>query len=287
MKTKKHVLVLFTKYPEPGVTKTRLMEENGGELTGEEASELYKAMLLDVASVGFHALNRCRRELNSNENYDFFLSSTPARDMLKVQELFRSEFPSEKIHYMVDHGRNFDEHFNDCYRQLFERGYHSVVCVGGDLPAMTPDMLMRAFQKLAYLEKGSDRGALVMAPCQASGVSLVGITGDAPMDFTGVFYNPEGISALDAITAIAAQKGVPTALLETLSDVDYIEDLGHMISVLNAMSYCSRFQPEIKIPERTLTFIQQVGLETVTPPNESFDPRSDIDDTYRDRRDKM
>jgi len=41
MTEKRHALVLFTKYPKAGVTKTRLMQENGGTLTADEAADLY------------------------------------------------------------------------------------------------------------------------------------------------------------------------------------------------------------------------------------------------------
>ena len=61
MERKKHALVIFTKFPEPGVTKTRLIEENGGQLTPQEAADLYKAMVLDTANVGSCALDDCSR----------------------------------------------------------------------------------------------------------------------------------------------------------------------------------------------------------------------------------
>jgi hypothetical protein len=64
---KKHALVLFTKCPEPGLTKTRSMEANGGTLTAEEAAQLYKAMVLATANVGLQALYRCGQALPSRE----------------------------------------------------------------------------------------------------------------------------------------------------------------------------------------------------------------------------
>jgi glycosyltransferase A (GT-A) superfamily protein (DUF2064 family) len=277
MSSKKNTLALFTKYPEPGVTKTRLMQEHGGALTGEEAAALYRAMVLDVAAVGFRALKHCRQEKIFGGDYDFFVSSSPATNMPKVQEMFETEFPSADIHYVVDQGRNFDEHFNDCYRQIFDLGYHAVVCVGGDLPIIGPEIINRAFQWLSQLEKKSGMGAMVLAPCQDGGVSLVGITKETKIDFRGVFYNADGVTALDGIMNIATHNHIPTALLETLSDVDNMEDLGHTITVINAIAYAAQFQSEIIIPRRTIDFIRQVGLFATTPPNESLDPRDKID----------
>jgi hypothetical protein len=127
------------------------------------------------------------------------------------------------------------------------------------------------------VEKESTRSAMVLAPCQASGVSLVGVTKTANMDFSGVFYNEDGVSALDALIDIAQRSNIPTALFESLFDVDLMEDLAHTITVVNAMGYTARFQSDIVVPKRTIDYIKQVGLYVTTPPNTDNDPRSKID----------
>lgn len=155
--------------------------------------------------------------------------------------------------------------------------YDTVICVGGDLPAITPDLIHRAFSQLFKLRENSKAGAMVVAPCQAGGVSLVGISKETPIDFTGVFYNQLGITTLDALVRIAEGKGIPMAVFEALFDVDYGEDLGHMISVINAMDYAARFQEDLLVPKRTLRWIHETGLVASSPPNEAADPRSMID----------
>ena len=276
MSPKKHALVLFTKYPEPGLTKTRMMAENGGNLTAEEAAALYKAMVLDTATVALYTLNTRLHDDSGTDEFRFCIS-TPHDHMTKVQEMFAAAFPTENIEYLTDSGRNFDEHFDSCFRQLFEKGYHTVVCIGGDLPGITPDLVCRAFRSLLRLDHDWERGAMALAPCQAGGVSLVGITRKTPIVFQGVFYNPQGVTALDALIYIAAQKDIPVALFEALADVDYGEDLGHMISVINAMAYASRYDKGLPVPERTLEFISRNGLAAISQPNQSKDPREAID----------
>jgi len=279
MSLKKHALSLFTKSPQPGDTKTRLTQKYGGPLTEQEAAYLYQAMMLDVATVAFQALEMCRQTAtNGTERYDFVISCTPESEKPKLQAIFQAEFPNvDDIRYIIDHGRNFDEHFNYHYRKLFDQGYHSVVCIGGDLPTISSEFIHRAFQWLSYLDAQSDKGAMVVAPCQAAGVSLVGLTADAPMDFTGVFYNTQGIAALEAITGIASARQIPMALLEPLSDVDNMEDLAHAIAVIDAMAYAGYFQPGICEPKRTMSWVKQTGLVVSTPPNIEHDPRGDID----------
>ena len=119
---------------------------------------------------------------------------------------------------------------------------------------------------------------MVIAPCQAAGVSLVGLTEDAPMDFSGVFYNANGTPALDNVIGIASIRQIPTAMLETQSDIDTMEDLAHTASIINAMSHTGNFQSGIYVPRRTLQWLAQAGISVFTPPNDKFDPRGDIDD---------
>lgn len=97
MKKQKHALVLFTKYPEPGLTKTRLMEENGGNLTAQEAADLYRAMCLDTATVALSAVERCRNSGNDWGTFTFYISSSPADCMPKIKALFKSEVSTQEI----------------------------------------------------------------------------------------------------------------------------------------------------------------------------------------------
>ena len=63
MKTRKNVLLLFSKLPEAGRVKTRLTVERGGVLTQEDAAALYESMLLDVIAVCLAAFDACTRRL--------------------------------------------------------------------------------------------------------------------------------------------------------------------------------------------------------------------------------
>jgi uncharacterized protein len=275
MTQSRNALVLFTKSPQPGRTKTRLTRKFGGPLSDEEAAGLYHAMMLDVAEVAGEALASLRKTASGdNMAYDLVVSCSPEDEKQKLRTIFESELTyAAEIRYINDQGATFDDHLNDAYRQLFEQGYHSVVCVGGDLPTLSSEFIQRSFQWLAYLEAQSDRGALVIAPCQEAGVSLIGLTADAPMDFTGVFYDMNGVSALEAITGIAASRQIPMGVLEVLADVDTQQDLAHALAVINALSYAGRFQPAVAVPARTLAWLRQTGIIMCTPPNDAHDPR--------------
>ncbi len=280
MSQQKKALIFFTKVPTPGLTKTRLTKEHGGIFTPEEAAEFYRAVMLDTAEVGFRALEQLQTAANDAEQdvtYDFVISATPEHDHPRLKEIF-AEIDHSRISLKViaDQGRNFNEHFNDAFRQLWALGYEAAVAVGGDQPQMTTANITEAFQWLDQFQQSHQKG-LVHCPCQACGVSLIGLTKDTPMDFEGVFYNTDGISALDAIITICDAKEIPVAALATVADIDNVEDLAHALSLAHSQSYTARFQSEVVVPQRFIDWAKESGLTVTTPPNDNHDPRELID----------
>ncbi len=277
MSARKHAFMLFTKPPTPGLTKTRLTSARGGFLTPEEATDLYSAVMLDVAEIGYAALEQLNRaSKDKGDTYDFVVCSTPASGIDRLRRIFEESFPWP-IQYITDCGKNFNEHFDDGFKQLWKLGYHSAVSIGGDLPSMPVSHIVRAFQWLAYFDSAYETGGLVFCPCQACGVSLVGLTKKTPMDFDGVFYNPDGTPALDAITTLSEARSIPAAALDPVSDIDSAEDLAHALSLARSHIYVSRFQPEVMAPKRFLAWADATGIVVNTPPNLDYDPREAID----------
>ncbi len=277
MSAQKHAFMFFTKAPTPGLTKTRLTSARGGFLTPEEATGLYTAVMLDVAEIGHAALEKLNKKAgDKGDRYDFFVCSSPAPDIERLRHIFEESFVWP-IQYITDKGKNFNEHFDDGFKQLWKQGYQSAVSIGGDLPSMPVSHIVRAFQWLAYFDSAYETGGLVFCPCQACGVSLVGLTEKTPMDFDGVFYNPDGTPALDAIVALSEARGIPAAALDPVSDIDNAEDLAHALSLARSQAYVSRFQPEIMVPRRFLDWANRTGIVVNTPPNLDHDPREAID----------
>jgi glycosyltransferase A (GT-A) superfamily protein (DUF2064 family) len=278
MSAVRSALLLFSKFPRAGQTKTRLTVEREGILSGEEAADLYEQMLLDVAERAFLALSSLANEAPAgSRSYDLIVSCSPQGDLAAMEELFRQNGPwPAPIQFITDRGRNFDEHFYDAFRQLFSEGYDQVVAIGGDLPVMPIEHLTGAF---AWLDRyaGSPTGCLVLAPCQESGVSVVGMTRQTPVDFTGIFYNLDGVPALDGLVDIAREKNVPLMMQDPVADVDDPQDLAHTISLMRTLAYAAAFQSEVVVPKRTLAWVERQQLRVVTPPNENHDTREEID----------
>ncbi|HEY5529113.1 MAG TPA: DUF2064 domain-containing protein [Thermoleophilia bacterium] len=286
MPNKKHALLLFAKAPLPGVVKTRLTEARGGIFSPEEAADFFKHCLLDVAEIGFSALSeladlsRVEAEAGGGaaDSYDLFLSTSPADNLPHLEKVFEEAGPwPAPIRFMIDSGKTFDEHFDDAFSQLFAAGYSSVVAIGGDVPALPPSHIVSAFRWLDYFASYSDIGGFVQAPCQECGVSLVGYTDKTPMDSPGVYYNLQGMAALDAYIAKAAERKVPVACLSPVADIDDTGDLAHAASLVRALGYAGAYQPGLHVPRYTLSWLDSKGIVISTPPNSEHDPREMLD----------
>jgi hypothetical protein len=181
--------------------------------------------------------------------------------------------------YIVDQGANFDEHFDDAFKQIFALGYDSVLSVGGDIPMLPLSHVTQAFRWLQYFLATSEVGGVLQAPCQECGVSVIGWTHNTPIDHQGVYYNMTGRPALDAYVekCNANDPVVPLASLHPVADVDDIPDLAHAVTLARAARYSAEFQPDVYVPKRFLAWADHYGIKAGTPPNEDRDSREGID----------
>ncbi len=284
---KREALLIFSKPPIPGLVKTRLTTANGGFLSEEQAAEFFRRSLFDVSEM-------CQLELLDMQagndaavaadaevepiRYDFFVSTTPADNVEVMRRTFEDlgQWPME-IHYLHDSGKTFDDHFDDSFKQIFDLGYDCVVSVGGDLPTMPKSHISQAFAWLEYFDRLGTPG-FVQAPCQECGTSLVGFSRDTPIDHQDIYYNRDGVPALDGYVRKLEAANIPSAYLSPVSDVDIREDLAHMISCLRAIKAAAPYQPDLYVAQRVLDWVDWTGIRVGTPPNENHDPRQYIDE---------
>ena len=285
MAERKQALLIFTKPPIPGIVKTRMTTEYGGFLTMLQAAQFYRACFYDICEMSMQAL--CELQAQNDElvaadpeadkiRYDFFCSTTPADSVAEVRKMFDvvESWPME-VNLLVDSGRTFDEHFNDAFSQLFAMGYESIVSIGGDVPTMPKSHLIQAFQWLEYFQSIGKPG-FVQAPCQECGTSLVGYSYNTPIDHTGIYYNMEGRPALDGYVEKLSEADIPSAYFEPVADIDEISDLGYSISCMRAIREAAKYQP-LFVPHRTLRWVEFMGIQVYTPPNDNHDPRDYLD----------
>jgi hypothetical protein len=113
----------------------------------------------------------------------------------------------------------------------FTQGVRKLAMIGTDCPALTAEILARAFLRLATTD-------LVLGPAFDGGYYLIGLKRPAPKLFQDI---PWGSERVRCVTLASARGlGLSTALLTMLHDIDRPEDLGQL-KQMNGEHRCSTF----------------------------------------------
>ena len=191
-------LILFTRYPEPGKTKTRLIPALGRE----GAADLSRRMTED-------ALNEAR------------LLATRRNTALKIyyeggNELQMSDWLGNDLIFVRqaegDLGQRMDRAFSENYG--VEGG--SGIIMGTDCPDLSAAVLWRAFDLL----KQND---LVLGPADDGGYYLIGLRSPCSKLFHDIPWGTDEV--FHSTIARATALGLSFTRLETLQDIDRPEDL--------------------------------------------------------------
>jgi uncharacterized protein len=197
----KEALVLMAKAPLPGEVKTRLI----GPLSPVEASELYVNFLIDT----FELMEDVRAE---RENLTLVLSYTPEG----LEEAFEAVERQGSL-MIAQRGDDLGERLHNCFADLFESGFDSVVVIGGDSPTLPGEFLIDAFD---LLENPRD---LVLGPAEDEGYYLIGMRLLDQEIFKNIPWGTPGV--LPATSEMAVARGLNLRLLPLWYDVDTVQDL--------------------------------------------------------------
>jgi glycosyltransferase A (GT-A) superfamily protein (DUF2064 family) len=265
-------VVIFTKVPKAGETKTRLTIDKGGIFTPEEAAAFYTASLLDVidscVASGCCDLYICQNESGAQDYLQQLIESTS--NPQAIREIFK------------DHGGTFDQGMQYAFDYILkdrEKGRlaDSAIIVGGDNPAIQPATLREAVRKLEAMASGEKAlacarkytqtqpetgAAMIESIDQEGGFNLIGYTYSTPFSFDGVFYNQDGITALDMIALKAAERQIPISIVEMITDVDLPTDLASFLPTLNTLELAAQYDETVVVPKRTMKFLKDLGLKT-------------------------
>src|SRR5262245_2339170 len=192
----KEALVLMAKAPLPGEVKTRLI----GLLSPVEAAELYVNFLADT----FALMEETRAE---RENLSLVLSYTP-----EGQEEAFEAVERQGSAMIAQRGNGMGERLHNCFADLFESGFDSVVIIGGDSPTLPLNFLIDAFDLLENLRD------LVIGPAEDEGYYLIGMRSLDQRIFENI---PWGTSSVLAATRERVlERGFNLRLLPVWYDVD-------------------------------------------------------------------
>ena len=191
-------LSVFLKAPRPGYVKTRLAATIGAG----RAAELYRAFARDTLAWATR-LSACDRRVDY----------TP----LSGENLCRAMLPEGgacSFHPQVD--GDLGERLRASFSAMFEGGYERCVIIGTDCPTLGPREARLAFRSLESAD-------VVLGPTFDGGYYLVGLRRPAPGLFEDIPWSTDRV--LDRTLERAAEAGLETRALRTLSDVDSARDL--------------------------------------------------------------
>ena len=198
----KHRLILFTRYPVAGKTKTRLIPELGRE----GAALLHKKLVERIVSEArvlkrrltiptiVHYTGGSNKEMSSWLGSMTFVEQTGGDLGLKMRTAF--------------------EHTFDC-------GAKGAILIGTDIPDITSDLLQQAFTAM-----GS--GKVVIGPSRDGGYYLIGLMADQASQLLPLLFENMTWSTDDLFAATARRvekSGYTVTSLPILRDIDLPEDL--------------------------------------------------------------
>jgi rSAM/selenodomain-associated transferase 1 len=160
-----NALVILTKVPEPGQSKTRLVPP----LSFAEAAELARALLID--------------QLNNLSKFNtarlFIAFAPPAADTAFFENLATPElscFPQK--------GKSLGNRMRYAFQHLFDTGFNNIVLIGSDLPVIPLPFFRQAYDRLEQNE-----GDVVLGPSEDGGYYLIGMKRLIPDIFEGIAWS--------------------------------------------------------------------------------------------------
>ena len=200
---RRECLILFTRYPEPGTTKTRLIPC----LEPDGAADLQRQMTEHIMT-----------------------QILPLIDGRGVELEVRFEGGGEKLMrkwlggaatYRPQTGEDIGLRMLAAFEDAAVRGSESIVVVGSDIPGINTALLERAFRHLA-------KGQLVLGPAKDGGYYLIGLPGKmvatiAPRLLMDMAWGTS--SVLAETCRRLGRENIEAVLLATLEDVDRPQDL--------------------------------------------------------------
>jgi len=196
--SKRPLVLIFVRAPEPGRVKTRLAADVGDEA----ALRIYETLALHTVD----AARGLGDEVRARVCY------TPA----EAGDAVRGWLGRGEVEYRSQGAGDLGARMRQAFEESFDDGAERVVIVGSDLPDMSADLLREALDHL-------DRHAAVLGPALDGGYYLLGLRGMVPNVFESIPWSTERV--LETTLARFAEAGIEPALLAPRNDVDTTDDL--------------------------------------------------------------
>ena len=194
----KEKLIVFTRYPEPGKTKTRLIPVLGIE----GAAQLHRQLALGAIAQAKQLQNT--RQLSVEV---YFTGGS--------QQLMQTWLGTDLV-YEIQGTGDLGAKMAIAFQMSFNSSVEKVVIIGTDCPDLNSQVMALAFDKL-------DNHNLVLGPALDGGYYLIGLRQFIPELFRSINWGTAEVLA--QTVAIAQNLNLAVAYLPPLADIDRPEDL--------------------------------------------------------------
>lgn len=216
-------LILMTRIPIPGKTKTRLMDI----FTGERCAELHECFLLDL----FNMFNYIK------DHVDIFLTYTP-KGSLNIIEAILPDY----IKPFSQTGEDLGARMSNAIELVLKLGYSEVILIGSDIPDTQPDEILEAYSILKDNE-------ICLGPTFDGGYYLIGMK----KLYRELFDNKINWgkkSVLEGTIDISNNLGLSVGLAAKHMDIDTKEDLFTLKKRVDNSEYVDKI-----LPENTISYL--------------------------------
>lgn len=189
-------LLLMTRIPIPGKTKTRLI----GQLNSQQVANLHQCFLKDIA-----------RQLSFlSANTDLFVSYGNEGSLEIIKNIF-----DENFFLFPQQGKTLGEKMAKALSFIFAKGYQRVILIGSDCPQLTNKNIEQAFTKLQTHD-------IVLGPSFDGGYYLIGMK----QFFSQLFLSDILWGSQEVLQKTIQQvKSKKVFFLAKEQDIDTLEDL--------------------------------------------------------------
>ncbi len=191
-------LIIFTRYPEPGKTKTRLIPALGAEGAANFQRQMTEKTVQTV------------RELAASSSVSLEVRYTGGN-----LELMQGWLGAD-LQYNLQGDGDLGDRLQESFEMAFDTGKSAIIAIGTDCLDLSVEILAEAFEKLQKQE-------IVIGPADDGGYYLIGLSRWIPEIFIGISW---GTSEVFQQTLMICKKlNLSVEFLPMLADIDRPEDL--------------------------------------------------------------
>lgn len=198
------VIIVFTRYPQAGKVKTRLIDRLGPQGAASLHDQLTKQVISSIAPI----LQTGQAQLQVS-----YCGAT-------AQEM--TDWLGQDIFFTRQQGNDLGKRMQHAFEQVWQQGAEKVLLIGSDCPSIDADIIRSGLNALQTHD-------LVLGPAVDGGYYLIGLHADFrgyELLFQHIDWGTEQV--LQQTIERAERASLSYTLLPKLHDIDRPEDLVHL-----------------------------------------------------------